>query len=56
MSLDGLREIYNQGDIDRYWCENFNLYIALKFYRASLSHSCRSDQFKNCLFSILPHI
>lgn len=56
MNLERLREIYNQGDIDRYWLENFNLYIALKFYRASLSHSYCSAQFKNCLFSILPHI
>ena len=56
MKLERLREIYNQGDIERYWRENFNLYIALKFYRASLSCSYRSAQFENCLFSILPHI
>lgn len=56
MTLERLREIYNQGDIERYWRENFNLYIAIKFYRASLGHPYRSAHYKNCLFSILPHI
>lgn len=56
MTLEKLREIYNCGNVESYWRENFNLYIALKFYCASLSNSYRSAQFKNCLFSILPHI